>query len=279
MPSYQYTKSSSLLQHIDSLENFNFPSALIPSENITDILGSNAKTHTTQEASVMTSRLNNRDESVADQALSLSLIFGLILFYVVFTSVYGKIINSIFKCITYPDSVYRIESSFDINLDIAIKEASYVWPIVIAYGSMVLSRSFLPPTYSSIRVFVTMLAMVLLFIVARWIIANTITYIFTSRVVKQRLALGDRINKFISVLVLIPLSLLLSYIDLNDNLFAIILTSIVMGLLIINEIILIYDIFKRENISFLEYILYLCTLEFIPIGFLCVYSLRYFGLI
>ena len=278
MSSYKYQESSTLLQHIDSLEGVDTHGVLIEFESITSVLGDSAKVLYTSHGEELANQSNQpATTGLSEHIFSISISFILVLFYAYFVSYHKKSILVVLKSATYSDSAHRIEAISDKNIEKAIRDSAYMFPVVVAYGCTILANSFLSDTYdyNIIIVFTLVLTMLVLLSIYKLVLTNSIAYISSNKSLQIQIKLGSQIAKFVSITILFPITMLLSFTDISSSYILMGILLIIITFLTINSILTLFNIFRRENISFLEYILYLCTLEFIPISFLYVYSSRY----
>ncbi len=201
----------------------------------------------------------------------------LFLFYCLMVRRYGYIIPVLFKSVFYKRSSMKLKDSLDVNISDMLTLGTLLFLLclsVIVYtalGNMggfdhspLLALWFIPGMLVALGG--VCLFRALFHVTAGWL-GNKKTFLHEIR-------FYNKIRFTFWSVWLTPLVLLCCFTPPHLFQYTIYIILFSLVILLIQHIIELYQLFIREKISFLQYILYFCTVELLPVSFLIVYTLR-----
>lgn len=217
--------------------------------------------------------LSPQNINISDQYYGISefgIIMATLTIYIVTVYLYRNIIVDVIKSTIYLYVAQKNEDNIDSNLSNYIRVAHVLFYIFIAiflYG--LLPDNFSPP-FNPELLLPGIVVATLLYLSFRKLAMIAIRYISNNKPLYQTTMLYNRLYKSAWILLFAPISLFsLSSIGVASSVVEYIGIALLLCV-IIQQFVRLRLTFKVENISLFQYILYLCTTEFLPISFIVV---------
>lgn len=264
--------SSYLYEHLDSTDVLPYR-AVSFADDVTTVFGRGARVVGSATEITPVFDIDN-NQNVSQEIIGFSLVTVVMALYAVLWLMCGKIIPTLFKSFSYKDVVERLGGMFDVNMERLLRMSDFFIHIAIAYTVMVLSRSCFDLSISELYLFVIVLAVCAVYSIYRFFLTKILKYISESDDFFEGLSLFNRSNVALAVIIFVPIVLAVSFEDLGSINPLTICLIILIAIFILHYLITLFYFFKQEKVSFLEYILYLCGAEIIPISFAIIFTLR-----
>ncbi|MFI3315183.1 MAG: DUF4271 domain-containing protein [Rikenellaceae bacterium] len=272
-----YTQNqSSIVEHIDTSEIANTPTIEFSSD-ISFVLGRDVNYiggsdfNTTESVAV----LSDPDESLIGNIGNFSLTLVLVSFYVVVFCLYKQSFYQLIYILSFKDRMERMAEMNDINMLSFIKVGEWLY---ISSASLLLSlyieKNIDKPIAPLFVIFIVIFVAVSLCNMLRKIINSAISHITDEHYFATNLNLLYKSFYSVMALTVVPFSVLLLYSSLYQYINSNYIFDVILVLPIVFFWLAIRQILSIQKVSFLEYILYLCSAEIIPIVTIFVFLYR-----
>ncbi|MEG1635411.1 MAG: DUF4271 domain-containing protein [Rikenellaceae bacterium] len=270
----QRLPSSYLLEHLDSTDVVPYKIVSF-ADDVTIVFGADARVMSSVSNVSKLHNINN-NQFVTQDFFGFLLITVVMSLYVMMLVFCGRVIPALFKSFTYKESIDRLILMSDFNMERLLKISDILIYVLVAYVVMIIYNSFASLSLSAIYIFLIVLVVGIVYGVYKMFLTKILKYISEKDDFFSKLILFNRSNGALATIIFLPIALLVSFVDLSVVSPLIITILVLFGLFIIHYLIALLYFFKQEKVSFLEYILYLCGAEIIPISFIIMLALRNF---
>ncbi|MFI3321111.1 MAG: DUF4271 domain-containing protein [Rikenellaceae bacterium] len=281
----QYTEQQNrLLEHLDTTELHLHPIIKFK-ENIEDVVGSGARLVCVDTPNYPTIESRDNiaifgakfsDNQYLYESCDFALITIIVIFYSIVLSLFKKQFMLIISTFKSKNTIERLYELMDVN---GVKFVNIGQSLFIVSFSYLISN-ILPSIFDvkieKVFLFVATLLIILVSVLVRWVLNRSIEYITSGRNVLESLNILSK-SYFSSIsIILTPFSLSSLYFVENQNIiFLYLLVSIAIAS-ILGYLFYTASFFFKQKISFLEYILYLCSAEIIPIATILIFLQKKF---
>ena len=208
-----------------------------------------------------------------------SIALVILVLYAFILTVYRNVIPVIFNAWFYRYSANKIMESLDINIDrvFTLSNILFLFSLSAFLSSLVKYWFFeqLPEGVGS-HLFSLILGIVILLILYRIMMQYIVRYLSGSEVFFAKLRFYNRLTFTFGALVFTPLVLLCCFVPSGVFIYFKYVVIVAFLLLFVQYAVQQCRLFVEEKVSFLQYILYFCTVEIIPVSFILIYAYRKF---
>lgn len=264
--------SSYLLDHLDTIDVLPYREISF-TEDISAVFGSSARVVQNSSVDVSVSDIKP-NQNTSSEAICFTILVVMMAFYVGMLALCSKGISSIFKSFSYQDVIEKLIEMYDVNMERLLQITHILVYIMIAYAAMMFFQPYFDTSIEGVYLFFGVLVVGLVYSFYNFLVVKFLKYISDNEDFFEKLNLFNRSAAAITTIILLPIVVLISFTDIRDiDWLAVCLVALV-GIFVIHYLIILFLFFRRENVSFLEYILYLCGAEIVPISFVIIFVLR-----
>ena len=233
------------------------------------------------EARLLHTSATATDERKVNELPQEIVLFGstivLFLLYCLLLRRYGYIVPLLFKSVLYKRSAMKLNDSLDVNISDMLTLGTTLFLLclsMIAYATVQYFGGFENAPAAALWFIPGTMAALGGICLFRFLFHAAAGWLGGGRAFLHELRFYNKIRFTFWSVWLTPLVLLCCFTPPDLFRYTIYIVAVGLGILLIQRIAELYQLFMKEKVSFLQYILYFCTVELLPVSFLIVYAWR-----
>ena len=201
----------------------------------------------------------------------------LFLLYCLLIRRYGYIVPLLFKSVLYKRSAMKLNDSLDVNISDMLALGTVLFLLCLsamAYSVTLHLGGFENAPAAALWFMPGAMAALGGISLFRFLFHAAAGWLGGGRTFLHEIRFYNKIRFTFWAVWLTPLVLLCCFTPPNLFQYTIYIAAFGLGILLIQRIAELYQLFMKEKVSFLQYILYFCTVELLPVSFLMVCAWR-----